>query len=145
MSYSPRTGLVYIPSISAAYLFVPDPDFHYGPGRTNTAEDIPELARQIEGYEEALRFCSPTHLTAWDPVAERQVWRVELDSLLPAGLLSTAGDLVFQGHGDGRFRAYDARSGELVWEAEVGVGIMAPPISYAVRGEQYVAVVAGIG
>ena len=145
MSYSPRTGLVYIPTISSAYPFVPDPDFHFRPGRTNTAESYPELARRTEGIEDAFRFCAPSHITAWDPVAGRQVWRVESNLPLPGGLLSTAGDLVFQGHSDGSFAAYDARSGERVWETQVGVGIMAPPISYAVGGEQYVAVVAGVG
>jgi PQQ-dependent dehydrogenase (methanol/ethanol family) len=145
MSFSPRTGLVYIPSITAAYPFAPDPAFRYRPGRHNTAESYAELARQIEGYEEALRFCSPSHITAWDPVAARQVWRVESDTLMPGGLLSTAGDLVFQGRSDGDLHAYDARTGELLWSSRVGIGIMAPPISYELGGEQYLAVVAGVG
>jgi quinohemoprotein ethanol dehydrogenase len=145
MSYSPQTRLVYVPTISSAYPFVPDPDFHYRPGHTNTAESYPELARRTEGFEDAFRFCAPSHITAWDPAAARQVWRVESDTLLPAGLLSTAGGLVFQGRSDGSFRAYDARTGARLWEARTGVGIMAPPISYALHGEQYVAVVAGVG
>jgi mono/diheme cytochrome c family protein len=60
-------------------------------------------------------------------------------------VLSTAGGLVFQGNGSGFFRAYHAHSGAVAWESEVGTGIMAPPISYAIDGEQYVAVLAGIG
>jgi quinohemoprotein ethanol dehydrogenase len=145
MSFSPQTGLVYIPSITSAYPFVADPSFHYTPGRTNTAESYPELARSIEGFEDAFRLCAPSHITAWDPVAERQVWRVESQSLLPGGVLSTAGGLVFQGLSDGVFAAFDAGTGARLWEKQTGVGIMAPPISYALGGEQYVAVVTGIG
>jgi len=145
MSFSPQTRLVYIPSISSAYPFVADKDFHYTPGRTNTAESYPELARTIEGFEDAFRPCAPSHITAWDPVAQRQAWRVESQSLLPGGVLSTAGGLVFQGQSDGTFAAFDAQTGARLWEARTGVGIMAPPMSYAVGGEQYIVVVAGIG
>ena len=145
MSFSPKTGLVYIPSITSAYPFVPWSGFKYTPGRFNTGEDYGEVAKQIEGFESAFRFCAPSHITAWDPVAQRQAWRVELRSAMPAGLLSTAADLVFQGRSDGAFLAYDARTGATLWETQVGIGIMAPPMSYLVNGEQYVAVVAGIG
>src|SRR5262245_66459567 len=102
MSFSPRTGLVYIPTISYAYPFVPSAKFRFTPGRLNTAEDYPEIARQIEGYESAIRFCAPTHITAWDPVAQRQAWRVEQTTMIPAGLLSTASDLVFRGRTEWR-------------------------------------------
>jgi quinohemoprotein ethanol dehydrogenase len=145
MSFSPRTGLVYVPTISAAYPFTPDPHFRYTRGRMNTAEDLGSVSAAWEGYEEAFRFCTPSHLSAWDPVAQRQAWRVTHTTNIPGGTLATAGDLVFQGRGDGVFAAYDARSGAPLWESRVGVGIMAPPISYAVAGEQYVAVLSGIG
>ena len=145
MSFDPQTGLVYIPTISSAYLFVPDASFRYTPGRINTAENYPELVRRTEGLEDAFRFCAPSHITAWDPVAGREVWRVDNASPLPGGLLSTAGGLVFQGRSDGAFCAYDAQTGAKLWEKQTGVGIMAPPISYTVNGEQYVAVVAGVG
>jgi quinohemoprotein ethanol dehydrogenase len=145
MSFSPRTGWVYIPSITAGYRFVPDPDFRYTPGRFNTAEDWPALMAESEGLEDALRWCNPTHITAWDPVAKRPVWRVSHATELPGGLLVTAGDLLFQGRPEGRFVAYDARSGAALWEADTGVGVMAPAVSYLAGGEQYVAVLAGIG
>ncbi|MCG8591907.1 MAG: PQQ-dependent dehydrogenase, methanol/ethanol family [Proteobacteria bacterium] len=145
MSYSPRTGLVYIPSLQLFYPFFAKPDYVYRPGHFNTSEDWNALATSLEGLEEAARFCSPSHITAWDPVAARRVWRVEHATAVPGGLLSTAGDLVFQGHGGGVFAAYHARTGARLWESPVGTGIMAPPISYAVDGVQYVAVLAGIG
>jgi mono/diheme cytochrome c family protein len=60
-------------------------------------------------------------------------------------VLATAGDLVFQGTTWGKLRAYEATSGSLLWEGDTGTGIIAPPITYELDGEQYVAVVAGLG
>jgi quinohemoprotein ethanol dehydrogenase len=146
MSYSPRTGLVYIPTNEFVYPFYADPSFEYTPGGTfNTGEDWAALAENLEGYEDAFRFCTPTHLTAWDPTAGVQRWRVEHESQVPGGVLSTAGDLVFQGRGSGQLAAYDAATGEKLWEVETGIGVMAPPISYRIGDEQYIAVLAGVG
>jgi quinohemoprotein ethanol dehydrogenase len=145
MSFHPGTGLVYIPAIELAYMFVADADYRYRPGRVNTAEDYPAIAEMTEGYESLSRAtCAPTRLLAWDPVKQRKVWEVRHDDALSAGVLSTAGGLVFQG-GSTSFSAYDAATGARLWSSEVGTGIMAPPISYAVAGEQYVAVLTGAG
>ena len=59
-------------------------------------------------------------------------------------MLATAGDLVFQGTTWGELRAYDAATGALAWQADTGTGIIAPPVSYELDGEQYIAVVAGL-
>ncbi|MDJ0789938.1 MAG: PQQ-dependent dehydrogenase, methanol/ethanol family [Myxococcota bacterium] len=146
MAFHPGTGLVYVPSQDMAYPFLADPKHEHRPGYYNTGEDFPAMAKSIDGFERALKFCSPTHLTAWDPVARRQVWRVNKRSEINAGVLATAGNLVFQGGGgDGILSAYRATDGERVWSADLGVGIMAPPISYRVDGVQYVAVLVGVG
>jgi len=146
MSFSPKTGLVYIPAIENAYLYVPDPDFRFEPGRFNTAEDLGAIAAEVEGYEDMARaVCSPTRLLAWNPVEQKLAWEVRHDTGVPGGILSTAGNLVFQGNGTGFFSAYDARNGQSLWSSEVGIGIMAPPVTYEIGGEQYVAVLAGIG
>ncbi|MBW2241068.1 MAG: PQQ-dependent dehydrogenase, methanol/ethanol family [Deltaproteobacteria bacterium] len=146
MSYSPRTGFVYVPAIENSYPYYYDPDFAFEAVKFNTAEDLDRLALAVEGYEElALAVCSPTRLLAWDPVAAKKVWEVRRTTALPAGVLATAGDLVFQGAEQGRLAAYDARTGVRLWASQPGVRIMAPPISYALDGEQYVAVVAGAG
>ncbi len=144
MSFSPRTGLVYIPTTAFAYLFEPDPGFRPLPHTMNTAEDLGRVSASLEGYMDSMRFCAPSRLTAFDPVAGRIAWEVQHSSQLPGGTLATAGDLVFQGSG-GVFAAYDARNGERVWQAETKVGVMAAPVSYAIDGEQYVAVLAGAG
>ncbi|MFQ5699605.1 MAG: PQQ-dependent dehydrogenase, methanol/ethanol family [Myxococcota bacterium] len=142
MSYSPETGLVYVPTISSVHPFIPDPDFHYAEGRFNTAEDYTELAELASGPP--FRFCSPTQLLAWDPVHQREAWRVDHESALPAGVLSTAGGLVFQGTAE-QLVAYDARTGDELWRGPTGVGVIAPPIAYRLGDEEYIAVLAGVG
>ena len=144
MTYSPRTGLVYIPTSSLLHRYVPKPEFVLRRGAWNTAEDFAAVTAEFENYEK-IPFCNPSHITAWDPVAQKQVWRVNKDRALPGGLLSTASDLLFQGQPDGRLMAYDARDGTTLWEGRTGTGVMAPPITYRVDGEQYVAVLAGLG
>jgi quinohemoprotein ethanol dehydrogenase len=106
---------------------------------------MPAMARSLEGFERSIRFCSPTRLTAWDPVAQRKVWEVTHDSEVNGGALATAGNLVFKGTGDGALAAYRATDGAPLWRAEVGIAVMAPPITYRVGGEQYVAVSVGMG
>ncbi|MDZ7689794.1 MAG: c-type cytochrome [Balneolaceae bacterium] len=61
------------------------------------------------------------------------------------GVLTTAGDLVFQGGGDGRFVVYEAQTGEVLWEMSTGLGIIGSPVTYQIDGEQYITVAAGWG
>ena len=145
MAWSPDTKLVYIPAQELPYPFFPAPGYRYQPGRFNTAEDLPAMASSIAGFERSIRFCSPTRLSAWDPVAQRLVWQVGHDSEVNGGALATAGNLVFQGSGDGALAAYRATDGAELWQARVGIAVMAPPISYRTAGEQYVAVTVGMG
>jgi quinohemoprotein ethanol dehydrogenase len=84
-------------------------------------------------------------LLAWDPVAQKEAWRVEQVSPWNGGTLTSAGNLVFQGTADGRFIAYDARTGEKLWESPVGTGIVAAPVTYEVDGTQYVSIAVGWG
>ncbi len=71
------------------------------------------------------------------------VWSFKTDQPLIGGVLVTAGNLVFNGEGNGLFRAFDARTGKKLWEFQCGAGVNAPAVSYSVRGKQYVAVAAG--
>jgi quinohemoprotein ethanol dehydrogenase len=129
MSYSPRTGLVYIPSLSPTYPYTPDPSFTFEPRSWNTAEDLDRVSEELQNYNTAISFCNPTHITAWDPIGQKQAWRVNYDNAVPGGLLTTATDLLFQGTGDGFMRAFDARTGEPLWADEIGIGVMALPRS----------------
>jgi alcohol dehydrogenase (cytochrome c)/quinohemoprotein ethanol dehydrogenase len=85
------------------------------------------------------------HLLAWDPVAQKEAWRVEYPGPSNGGTLSTAGNLVFQGTAGGEFRAYAADSGKLLWSFPSQTGIIAAPMTYSIDGEQYVAILAGWG
>ena len=146
MSYSPQTGLVYIPAQRNALPYKQDPNFNYRPGDFNWGIDIhaftpsADPAERVQSMQGAIG-----HLAAWDPVAQREVWRVQHARNWNGGVLSTAGNLVFQGRADGAFAAYAADTGELKWETPVYTGVIAGPVSYQAGGEQYVAVMAGWG
>lgn len=87
-------------------------------------------------------------IRAWDPVARRVVWEQETGSgnrSYDGGVLSTDGNLVFQGRGNGELWVYAADSGKVLKVLETGSHIMAAPSTYAVNGEQYVTVQVGYG
>jgi quinohemoprotein ethanol dehydrogenase len=146
MSFHPGTGLVYIPASESAYAYLPNASFRFRPGLWNTGEDLTRLHELIEDYSDG-RFlpCGLTRLIAWDPIREEKAWEVLHDSGVPGGTLATAGGLVFQGIGQGRFAAFDAATGDRLWSSDVGIDVMAAPVSYRVDGEQYIAVLAGVG
>ncbi len=138
MSFSPRTGLVYIPAQDVLGVYRKNKKFVYEPGRWNTGTDFNVyslLGREVVGGS----------LIAWDPVAQKKVWSNFYAVPWNGGTLATAGDLVFQGTADGRFLAFDATDGDLLWEEQAGTGIIAAPVTYMVDDEQYVSVVAGWG
>jgi glucose dehydrogenase len=70
-------------------------------------------------------------------------WGVKTPEPLIGGVLATAGDLVFNGEGNGKFAAYDARTGKQLWSFNCGAGVNSPAVSYTVNGKQYIAVAAG--
>jgi quinohemoprotein ethanol dehydrogenase len=85
-----------------------------------------------------------SELLAWDPVRQKQVWRLKTGGPMGAGILATGGGLIFQGRGSGGFYAYDATTGKVLWRVDLGVPVMAPPITYVAGGRQYVTVLTGI-
>ncbi len=147
MAFNPNTKLVYIPSQLTAQLFAFDKTRSVKPGVWNTGVDFGMIATLTEA---AIRAGQPLpsvegNLIAWDPVAQKEVWRNKHAVFWNGGVVTTAGNLVFQGGGDGTFRAWKADTGEEVWKTETKIGIIAPPVTYAIDGEQYVAVLAGWG
>jgi len=138
MSFSPETGLVYIPIQEIAGLYAPDGKFAYHRKQWNTGGDN-SLITDVDPSLVA------GALIAWDPVAQKEVWRAKLWGPWNGGVLSTAGGLVFQGTSDGKFIAYDAKTGERLWSSPAYTGIQAAPVTYTVDGEQYVTVLAGYG
>lgn len=146
MAYSPRTGLVYLPTYQFAMVYGNDPHFQYKPGTWNTGVD--PSVQEAPDDPEVLKKGTASfqgRLVAWDPVAQKEAWSVKRTSLQNGGVLATAGDLVFEGTGSGDFEARNARDGKLLWSFASGAGIIAGPISYEIKGVQYVAVVAGYG
>lgn len=71
------------------------------------------------------------------------VWKARTDQPMIGGALATAGNLVFAGEGNGWFKAYDAKTGKVLWQYQCGAGVNAPATSYTVNGKQYIAVAAG--
>ncbi len=146
MAYSPGTGLVYIPAADLAFPYLEDPGFQYKPGVTNTGLDhatmsMPEDPRVQQAVLETLSGS----LIAWDPIAQKQAWRVPHSSPWNGGILATAGNLLFQGRAKGEFVAYRADTGERQWSMNAQSGVLAAPVTYALDGEQYVTVMVGWG
>lgn len=130
MSYSPDDRLAFIPYMQLGMRFTRAPDTFHG------VRAMPEFADDRDGKGA---------LIAWDPVLQQERWRIDHDWMWNGGTMATAGGLVFQGTADGWLTAYHSTSGKVLWRFFAGVGIIAQPISYAVDGVQYVALLAGYG
>ncbi len=141
MAFSPDTGLVYIPSHDRGYVYGFNDNFDYTPGLWNLGTALTEEEAALNNAMEP----ELAQIKAWDPVAGRAVWSIRHPSASNGGLLATAGNLIFQGASDGVFAAYTADAGHRLWEMSLDIGMLAPPITYAVDGEQYVTVLAGWG
>ncbi len=131
MAFNPGTGLVYIPTMQLGFDFTPAPASFQGVIATPHLTDDPHDGKGA--------------LIAWDPVAQKERWRVDQRWMWNGGVLSTAGGLVFQGDNEGWLTAYDAADGKRLWRYGAGLGIVAPPISYAWQGTQYVSLLVGWG
>ncbi|WP_174704251.1 PQQ-dependent dehydrogenase, methanol/ethanol family [Pseudomonas abyssi] len=137
MSYSPLTGLVYLPyqEIPATYAneggnFVVRNAFNTGAGLENRS-----LPREY----------ATGALIAWDPEKQTPAWRVERPNHWNGGTLVTAGNLVFQGTSAGQLEAYTADKGDLLWQFPTQTGVIAAPMTYQHNGQQYIALMAGWG
>ncbi len=146
MAFSPKTGLVYIPTLVLPFPFSPDENFKSRPGQWNTGIDALVYAMPDDrATRSAIKSMVKGDLIAWDPIAQKEMWRVKHAGPGNGGVLTTAGNLVFQGTADQRFVAYRADNGEKLWETPTHSGVVAAPISYEIDGEQYVAIMAGWG
>jgi quinohemoprotein ethanol dehydrogenase len=100
---------------------------------------------EIENGETGM-FSGKTYLRAWDPLRSKTVWEAPIGGWWDhAGVLATAGGLVFQGNAPGHFIAYDAATGKILKDIDVGSTIIAAPMSYEIDGVQYIAVMAAWG
>jgi quinohemoprotein ethanol dehydrogenase len=146
MAFSPNTGLVYIPAIETPFVYAKDEDFKYTEGRWNTGADMTKTSLPSDEADfKAIKALLKGRLIAWDPRKQQRAWQVEHDSPWNGGVLATAGGLVFQGNAGAKLVAYRADNGEPLWDFFAQTGIVAPPISYELDGEQYIAVASGWG
>ncbi|MEZ5727055.1 MAG: PQQ-dependent methanol/ethanol family dehydrogenase [Burkholderiaceae bacterium] len=135
MAYSPDTGYFYVPSNEWGMVVWNEPvTYKKGAPYLGAGFTIKTIN---DSYIGAMR--------AIDPKSGKIAWEIKNDAPLWGGALSTGGGLVFYGTPEGYLKAVDAKSGKELWQFQTGTGIMAPPITYTIDGEQYVAVVAGWG
>ena len=144
MSFSPETGLVYLPAQDLSFPYTHDASPVTREGFWNLGVVLDPLPDD-NAVRAAIKSATKGVLLAWDPVAQREVWRSERRGAWNGGTLATAGGLVFQGTGDGQFLALDARTGKTLWSTDNQAATLAGPISYEIGGEQYIAVVGGHG
>lgn len=131
-TYSPRTDALYLPGIDMCMRYRSGGAGIHRAGQPDIGGQIVPTGAKPSGFMAALHA---------DTL--KVIWRRPMPAALIGGAMVTAGDLVFSGSDDGRFYAFDARNGAVRWSARLGLGFGAAPISYAVRGTQYIAVAAG--
>jgi alcohol dehydrogenase (cytochrome c) len=134
VSYSPGAGVAYVAARHApvTQTRVSVPNVPGGPALFKT------IIKPVQAGE------TWGTLTALDMAkAGRVLWQVKTPQPLVGGTLATAGGLVFTGEPNGKFNAYDAATGAVLWSTEIGAGVGAPPMSYVVNGRQFVAVATG--
>src|SRR6185295_18850320 len=145
MSFNPMTGLVYLPAQNIPVNLMDNRNWTFG-GNT-PGEPHGGLGWNLAMYAnvEPPKSAPFGRLVAWDPVKQKEAWRHDHVSPWNGGTLTTAGNLVFQGTADGRFAAYNATTGDKLWESATGTGVVAGPVTYFVDGRQYVSVAVGWG
>jgi quinohemoprotein ethanol dehydrogenase len=136
MSYNPSLGLAYIPTQQIGTLF--------SKGGAGGEVSFNVMGLTISPIVEKPGDGHGT-IVAWDPVAQKERWRVTNKNLWNGGTLATAGGLVFQGTAEGTFNAYDGATGKPLWSFDAGLGIIGAPASYSVGGKQYVSILVGYG
>ncbi|HEY4114433.1 MAG TPA: PQQ-dependent dehydrogenase, methanol/ethanol family [Rhizomicrobium sp.] len=146
MSFDPQTGLVYIPAQDTGFPFIAEAGYKAAPIGYNIGLDFAAASLPNDAKVKAQALAGlKGELIAWDPVAQREVWRVQHKGPWNGGVLSTAGNLVAQGNATGEFAVYRADNGQKLWSMKVQTGVLAAPMTYLVNGQQYIAVLAGWG
>jgi quinohemoprotein ethanol dehydrogenase len=141
-AFSPRTRLVYIPAIEMG-MTMSDKTVdltHWQEPSDRSVGAAVDLRLDVKDPLQATGS-----LLAWDPQRQKAVWQIRQPTFANGGVMATGGDLVFQGTVEGKFSAYAARTGKLVWSFDTQAPTIGPPISYSVNGKQYITVLTGLG
>jgi PQQ-dependent dehydrogenase (methanol/ethanol family) len=132
-AYSPQTHYLYILAMDQLMRFT-----------TKPATSAPGLLRLGSAFTNVKAgSIQDGPFVALDVETGKIAWQYKAPQPLIGGALATAGNLVFMGEGNGWFDAFDAKTGHLIWRYNLGAGVNAPPVTYQVNGEQYIAVAAG--
>jgi len=147
MAFNPDTGLVYFPAQEHWWVYSLDPGYVAPSGgaqrvSTGTGGAMTEKRRKLMEIAESRE---KGWLTAWDPVNQKEVWKIPHERAGNGGVLTTAGNLVIEGTAAKTFAIYRANDGAKLWEMPVQTVPIAGAITYMVDGEQYIAVNAGWG
>ena len=144
-SFSPRTGLMYVPAWEGVHASFKKTEGEYEEGKryagggtqpTRVGNRGPQVIKpnDADGYGV---------VRALDPQTGEKKWEFKMNDVTASGILTTASDLLFTGGREGFFQALDARTGKLLWKTNAGGDIAMGPMTYQVNGKQYVAFAAG--
>jgi len=141
-AYSPLTHYLYTMAINEPHIYKVKPSKPWVPGTPEVGQQFGN-AIPTEAERKALesQMIPPSgNLSAIDVNSGRIAWQYPSDHLMFGGVLATASNLVFAGEVNGNIMAFDAKSGEKLWSYHMGIGVCTPPITYRVKGVQYLAV-----
>jgi alcohol dehydrogenase (cytochrome c) len=145
-SFSPRTGLFYIPAWDSYHSTFAGAPIEYTEGKIYTGG---VLRSSIQGGVRGTQVLQQKRedgygaVRAMDPQTGQKKWEFPMADVTRSGILTTASDLLFTGSAEGYFFALDARDGKLLWKVNGGGDIAMGPMTYLVNGKQYVVFSAG--
>ena len=151
MAFNRKNKLMYIPGRMTSFPYGYDSSWkfdqvkEFGSGTGwNLGSDI-NYKLPFKSDSTAPKVATQGFLLAWDPVNQKEVWRIKQQAHWNGGVVTTASGLVFQGTADGNLSALDGDNGKLLWKVNAGTGVIAPPITYSVDGIQYISFQVGWG
>lgn len=144
-AFDPRNGVAFIPLIEHGESYN-DRGIDQSQNWKRTPGGLFDYGVNIDLAEKiADPINNSSYLLAVDAATGKPLWKNRTPRNFNGGLMVTAGNLVFQGQNDGKFIAYDSRNGKALWSFDAQAPVIAAPITYTVKGKQYVTVIAGMG
>lgn len=141
-AYSPLTHYFYTMGINEPHIYKVKASKPWVPGSAEVGQQFGNAIPTDEERKalESQMIPPSGNLSAIDVTNGKIAWQYPSDHLMFGGVLATASNLVFAGEVNGNIMAFDAKSGEKIWSYRMGIGVCTPPITYRVRGIQYLAV-----